>query len=401
MGAYNTIEDYVADKTSNTRASETMPRIAILSLRDVYDHVSCSGGYTFEDVIAKDLDDVSMLVPQQKPEANSAILRRAIKARNWMSSHAPIGRNRAPELMPVPLEHNVDLFFYYAARPSDLNTLHAVKGWRRRSGFAVCWLQEIWVEALPKLGRLLDALNEFDHIICSVYHTVQPLRDLLKVPVSYMPGGVDTELFCPFPTPPARAIEIANIGGINAQTHTALIEYTERTGGFYFYSTIRGHHGMDSHVAHRRNYAGTLKRSKYFLSYMAKVAQTNQRGSQEEFGPRYVEGVAAGAVLLGDRLTGPAFEENLGWTDSVIDVPYNSCGLIEAINTLEADPKRVATIRRRNIIQALSRHDHLHRWERVLAIAGMKPSAKMPARKARLAKLIHQVEKAADGSFQP
>ena len=384
---------------SSMPAADAKPRVAIFSLRAANDHVSAAGGYVFEDIVTHELDTATLLTPRPLAPPKSALARQAVQTRNWLRRHALIGRNRAPDLTPVHLEDDVDLFFYHAATPRSLNALHAVKGWREHSGFAICWLQEIWATSLPHLGGLVDVLNKFDHVICPLWNTFKPLRALLDVPVSYLPAGVDTELFCPFPTPPPRVIDITNIGGLDPQTHEELIDYAARTGKYYAYGTIRGHHGMASHRAHRRNYADQLKRSRYFLSYMAKVTFPEQRGPQEEFGPRYIEGVAAGAVLLGDRLRNPGFEEYLGWEDSVIEAPYPSHGITRIIDALEADPQRVAAIRRRNILQALRRHDHLHRWGAVLDIAGLDPTPGMAQRQIRLNDLIERVGNAPDSDF--
>ncbi len=390
-----TLETVIA----NMSAENAEPRVAVLSTRDIYDHVSASGGYTFEDAIAADLDQAIHLSPRQKPLPASAVLKFATRARNWFSRRNVITRNRAPNLTPAPLDRDVDLFFFHPARTGDLKTLHAVRNWRKKSRFAICWLQEIWAHNLPHLNGLRDELNRFDHVICPLYQTLEPLREWLDVPVTYLPAAVDTELFCPFPSPPARAIDITNIGGADPWTHEELIAYAERTGKYYSYDTIRGYAGMASHIAHRRNYAGMLKRSKYFLSYIAKVDRPGQRGAQEEFGPRYIEGAAAGAVLLGDRPQNAAFREYFGWEDAVIDAPYPSHGISDIIEALEADPARVAAIRRRNIIEALSRHDHLHRWRRVLEIAGLPPTPKLTLRQARLDRLIRHVEAADESLF--
>jgi hypothetical protein len=214
--------------------------------------------------------------------------------------------------------------------------------------------------------------------------------------VTYLPWGVDAALFCPWPRPPARAIDICGIGGISQKTHEALVDHADRTGMFYLYNTIVGRHGMVSHAAHRHNYAGTLKRSKYFLTYLAKYTRAEERGRQEEFGLRYIEGVSAGAVLLGNRVCNPAFEEYLGWTDSVIDIPFR-CETPGAIVTaLEADPGRVAAIRRRNVVNALQRHDHLHRWRAVLDIAGLPECPALVEREARLERLAEAATQAPD-----
>lgn len=366
------------------------PRVAILSLREVNRHVSRSNGYDFEDVIAREIDSAELVTPHQA--GRPAHL--ALKAMSWLDAH----RLPAPRLgfdgLATAVGEEVDLFFFHPAILQDLRYLTAVKGWRERSRVAVCWFQELWLKELPRLDAFADLLNRFDHVISPFHHTTAALADRLSVPVSYLPWGVSTDLFCPFPAPPRRVIDLCRVGKVDAATDTDLIGQVDRTGGYYYYETATGRVEAESFAAHRRNYAGMLKRSKYFLTYMAKRALSQHRGVQEEFGLRYFEGAAAGTVMLGDVVANPAFAEGFGWTDSVIPSAYGSREVPVLVERLEADPARVAAIRRRNVTEALARHDHLHRWERVLDFVGLQPLPGLDTRRARLADLAAMAARA-------
>lgn len=368
-------------------AGDAPPRVCVLSLREMEAHVARAGGYEFEDVIARDLDDARILTPR-----HAGWSPQRLGLHRWLSRRTPLARRLSPGLQVPALDRDVELLFLSAAQLSDLSALAAVKDWRRRSRVAICWLQELWAADIPRNGRLLEVLNAFDHVICPFHHTTEPLRQRLDVPVSYLPWGIDALGFCPWPAPPARVIDAYNIGGISRTTHAAMVAHAEATGRFYLHDTTRGRRTVDSHVAHRRNYGATLKRTKYFFAHQAKVLRADERGAQEEFGLRYLEGTAAGAVLLGDRVDNPAFEQHLGWTDAVIPIPYDCPGIGAVIEDLERQPERIAAARRANVVNALRRHDHLHRWDRVLALAGLEPSPKMQARRAALEARAAQVE---------
>jgi hypothetical protein len=389
----NKFEGHSSAKLSDDVKIGHSPRVAIFSLRHAENHVSRACGYEFEDLIASELDDALLLSPRYE-----GMSRLALKAKRWIARHSTVmpsfGFNAAPSL----LDQDVDLFFFSAAQFRDLDCLETVKNWRKRSRFAVCWLQELWIADIPRLGARVDALNMFDHVICPFHFSTEALRDRLSVPVTYIPWGVDTEVFCPWPTPPHQAIDICGIGAVAPATHANLIDYADRTGKFYFYNTVQGRATMDSHQAHRHNYAGTLKRSKYFLTYKAKIGQTDERLAQEEFGLRYFEGIAAGAVLLGDRIESPAFTENFGWEDAVIEMPYSAPDAGAFIDQLNTEPDRISAARSRNVIHALARHDHLHRWQEVLKIAGMDALPKLQVRQEKLAGLSAMVEAANPGS---
>lgn len=360
------------------------PRVTVFSTRMIEKHVSRTSGYEFEDMIVEELDDAVLHAPSV-----NRMSRFIMRAKGKIARKLPFVKKINLNWKTAVPDQECDLFFVSIAQPRDLNYLDLAKGWRKSSRFAVCWLQELWAADIPRLGHRLDILNSFDHVICPFYHTTEYLRARLSVPVTYMTWGTDTALFNPFPIPPRRVIDICRIGEMPPETHNALRDYADQTGKYYSYSTVNGLMTAPSHRAHRHNYAGTLKRSKYFITYLAKVTQTVERVAQEEFGLRYIEAIASGAIMLGDQPSNPAFTEYFGWEDSVVAAPYGSPDMLSVIEALDADPARIERIRRRNISEALNRHDHLHRWEKVLEIAGLQERPQMAIRRSRLGDLAH------------
>lgn len=380
-------------------SDRTRPRVAVMSLRNFENHVSRSCGYEFEDVICEQLDFARLIAP-----ASPGRFPIGRSLRNWVTRR--VGNDQAtralnPGAEKTRLDADYDLFFFSAARLRDLLDLDTVPDWRARSRFAVCWLQELWNNDITDDNKLLDLLNRFDHVICSFEHSIEPLAKRISVPVSYLPWSVDTQLFCPFPEPPRRVIDVAAVGVVPPDADKALRCYADDTGGYFYRTTVHGMPFIQDHRGHRENYAGLLKRSKYFLSFAAKFMATEERGAQVEFGLRYIEGVAAGTVLLGNRIDNDAFRDYLGWEDSVVELSIDDPSPDRLIRRLEADPERVAAARRANLINALTRLDHLHRWQDVLAIADMLETPAMIQRRKRLSDLADMVRKADDQVLVP
>jgi hypothetical protein len=361
-----------------------------MSMRNIERHVSRSCGYEFEDMICGELDFAELVAPGPSTGPLAGPMR---SLRNRLTAN--FGPRPAFGALNagggrVHMETDVDLFFFSAALPRDLAELSKVPNWRKRSRFAVCWMQELWIAGIPLQKRTLDVLNQFDHVICSFHHTVEPLRERLSVPVTYMPWGIDTELFCPYPNTPARTIEVAAIGAIPEATEAALVRHADETGTTFLYQTVFGPSSIKSHKAHRHNFAGQLKRSEFFLCYLAKFDNA-QRDRQVEFGLRYIEGVAAGAIVLGDPVDNPAFQEHLGWTDSLIRLDSTETRPEELIRALKSQPERLAAARTRNVVNALLRHDNVYRWQEVLRIAGLPETPALRQRQNRLEALADAV----------
>lgn len=366
--------------TTNNSARRT----GIFTLRSFARQVSRCPGYEFEDMIADEVEPGSVLIDASAQEINQ----RGLRARNWLSRKGiPVG-NTTFGAKTRSVGQSFDLFFFSPALPRDLLHLTALNDWRAQSSKAVCFLQELWIaEVDDVVARYGPILNQFDHVLCGFYYSAEALAERLDVPVSYMPYGVDAELFNPGTQNLPRVIDVCAIGNMDGTTHDALWKWSEaRADRYYSYTTTGAASFSVSHRHHRQNLAQTLQRSKYFFTYLAKKVVTGQRHAQEEFGPRYFEGAAAGAIQLGDPVkSNPSYLEHLDWDDAVIDMPYSSAEIPAMIEALEAEPDRIEAIRHANVSNCLLRHDHLYRWDEVLKVAGLSVTPQAEDRRARLA----------------
>lgn len=363
------------------------PRVAVLSLRNYETHVSRACGYEFEDLICEQLDYAQLITPM--PVGRFGIRQRLGTQLTRRTGWTGAQNIMIPGSERLSLGHEHDLFFFSAAQLRDLAALSAVPDWREKSRFAVCVLQEIWARDIADRNRLFDLLNQFDHVFCTFHHSLEPLRQRISVPVSFLQWSVDVERFCPYPNPPERVIDVAGIGVVQPDTEAALIRYADETGGFFHYQTVFGPSTTRSHKGHRHNYAGLLKRSKYFLCYAAKFANA-ERGRQMEVGLRYVEGAASGAVMLGEPIDSPSYHDWFDWPDAVIPLSPDATDPDALIRALEQDPERVEMARRASMTAALTRLDNLYRWRDVLRVAGLPETPGMQARQARLYNLATQ-----------
>jgi hypothetical protein len=155
---------------------------------------------------------------------------------------------------------------------------------------------------------------------------------------------------------------------------------------FYIYDTITRLETLD-HREHRTLIANMAKRSRYFLVNSAKIDLPEETHGQCEFGPRFLEGAAAGTVMLGDHPENEAFKTHFDWPDAVIRVPYDSPNVAKVLAALDGQPDRLEEIRRNNVVQSLLRHDWVYRWRAILDIVGLEPTAGVIAREKRLKEL--------------
>src|SRR6266481_4768118 len=357
------------------------PRVLIFSLRNIFPKAlfRCPL-YEFEDTICE-IDSAELLAPQLDPYS----MRSTFAMR--LAYHAPVTLN--PGIRRISPKTHYDMFFAVCgglASPYDLLMINAVSHVRDMCRTSVCLVDELWAKQMFKHRHFLRVLAKFDVVMLYYSQTVKPLSEQIGCKCVFFPPGVDAVLFCPYPNPPKRVIDVCSIGRRSEITHQRLLRMVRETGLFYLHDSIGGSQAINS-KEHRALFANVAKRSRYFIVNPGKIDEPGQRGNQIEVGNRYFEGAASGAIMVGGRPANEEFERLFDWPDAVTRLPYDSGDIDKVIADLDRDPERQDRIRRTGVIQALTRHDWVYRWEAVLKTVGLEPTQGVSERKERLRKL--------------
>jgi hypothetical protein len=293
-----------------------------------------------------------------------------------------------PGLRRVRLTRDYDLFVAVCQSYEDLLYINAIDGWKDRCGITVCWIDEIWACSLHKYRHWLSALNQFDHVFIGLNGSVAPLSEALGRPCQWIPPAVDTVRFTPLPLPVARVIDVFSMGRKSEPNHQALRELAARNEIFYLHDTFAAAEAkVFDHREHRDLLASLSKRSRYFTVARAKMNDNLQTQAQIEFGHRYYEGAAAGAVMIGQVPDCESFRKMFSWQDAVIKTQIDGSDVVEILRSLDFEPERLRELSRRNAVESLLRHDWLYRWQTIFDVAGIKQSSGMITRYERLQKL--------------
>jgi hypothetical protein len=366
----------------------------LLSLRKVEDVVAYCAQYEFEDVISSVMD-AETAAPEKLDGVERS--RKAYKLVRYLSGSRHLARAAVRPLAQPLLDRDYDLFLPIFSHPYQLFALSCVPEWRKRCRKAVCFIVEAWAEMLP--GYLLELLSEFDQVFIAAQHVIGTVSKLIGRPCTYMPQGVDALRFCPWPDPPARSIDVCNIGRRSPVTHEKLLDRARQGRLFYYYDTIKPSakqvtFHVSSGAEHRLLLANLLKRSRYFIANRARANQPELTRGRDEIAGRFFEGTAAGAIVLGDPPNIDEFRSRFDWPDAVIPMPFDAPEVLKRIEELEEDPRRQERIRKENVANALLRHDWVHRLRTMLDAVCVAPPARMLAREARLAALAAEVRRA-------
>jgi hypothetical protein len=297
-----------------------------------------------------------------------------------------------PGVQSISASGHYDILFTICGYPQDLIMFNSVSNLRDVCRTSVCLLDELWINDMVKHRHFLRILAKFDVVMLYYNQTVKPLSEIIGRRCVYLPPGVDTLLFCPGPKPPERVVDVYSIGRRSEVTHQRLLDMARESGLFYLHDSIGGNQAINS-KQHRALFANIAKRSRYFIVNPGKMDEPDQRGQQIETGNRYFEGAAAGAIMVGERPNNEVFEGLFDWPDAVTRVPYGSRDIDVVINDLDRDPERQDRIRRTGVIQALTRHDWVYRWEAILNEVGLEPMQGVQERKDRVRRLAEAVSR--------
>ncbi|MGC2459696.1 MAG: glycosyltransferase [Steroidobacteraceae bacterium] len=371
--------------------------VLLLSMRRLADQVAYCMQYEFEDVIGEvtgaDLVEADNLAALE-------LSRRAYKLARFATASRRLARALSPRPSIVPLQRNYELFLPIFNHTHELYTLATIPNWRKRCRYAACFVAEVWLHLLPRY--LLEQLADFDHVFVGGYHCVEEVARITGRPCSYLPLAVDVLSFSPAPQFPARMIDVYNIGRRSQVTHQALVRAARERQIFYCYDTIAAS-GLDRKQRtfsvqdsgeHRFQLANILQHTRYYFANRARVNEPKYTRGRDEVSGRFYEGAAAGTVMIGEAPRLDSFAQQFDWTDAVIHVPFDSPDIMQILARLDAEPERLASARRNNIIHAALRHDWLHRLRTVFDTFHLAPTPAMLQRQQRLQALASLPETA-------
>ncbi len=382
-----------ASVAASAPVSHAPDGVLLLSQRRLADLVAFCLVYEFEDVLGA-VTGAQRLEAVDLPALEFS--RRAYRLARMLGS-PKLARKLAPyPSSNIVLNRDYDLFFPMFSHTHELYALAMIPNWRERCRKAACFITEVWSDKLPEY--LVEQLSQFDHIFIGFSHSVEEVARITGRPCSYLPLASDVLRFAPASSDAPRPIDVCNIGRRSSVTHQALLEQAKTDGIFYYYDTVAASGAdrkqrtfkVDVPHEHRLMLAALLKRSRYYFANRSLINQPDVTGGREEISARFYEGAAAGTVMIGEAPRTDVFRKQFDWVDSVIHVPFDSPDIGQILKSLDADPTRIANIRRNNVRQAALRHDWLHRIEAAFKTLGFAPTAAMQERAQRLQHIAAQ-----------
>ena len=352
-------------------------RVLILSDRECAPTLSRCGTYEFED-LARSVDAVD-LVP-----ANGHAGRLGRRIERLIPGALP---------MPPKLDRGepYDLLFASFHSLPDLARLHPLGRILGLARHTVINIDELWGTDLLRHSGDLAMLRRFDRVFTPCAGGLEVLRNAIGRPCEYLAPSVDALRFAPRDPALRRTIDIHLMGRRRPALHQALREAAEKTDRFYLFDAGQFNVPIPNYVEHRLRLSDLVQRTRFFVVDVANSDKPEKTGNQDEFGPRYVEGAAGGAILIGRAPRTPTFESEF-WPGAVHPIEPDSAEIARVLDDLDSYPEEADRIRRTNVAQVMRRHDGVYRWEQILRAVGLEPLPALTARKQQLDRLAASIE---------
>ncbi|MEM6253738.1 MAG: glycosyltransferase [Cyanobacteria bacterium P01_D01_bin.156] len=376
------------DNSLEKEAKDSL-RILVISVRGFRSQIANCSIYEFEDVLCE-LEGARLYAPNHEFE----IPRRVYRLAKYATGSDHIARTIAPFPAEVLLEEDYDLLLAVLDNPWQIHLMEAIKNWQDRCRYTACFIQETWKPSFDDWRLAYEPFKNFDHIFSGTAHCVETLANAAGVPCEYLPPGVDTLKFCPYPNPVERNIDVCCVGRRLPQAHQSLFAKSQQDHSFFYYfDTIKSKSlEVDNAREHRTKLVSLLQRSRYNITAPAKFNSLKETGGAQEIGTRFFEGTAAGTVLIGMPPRGDLFPRCFDWEDAVIKVDVNQHDVVDVIHELNTHPDWIENISRNNIVNSLRKHDWSYRWRRILAPFDLQPSSAVIRREQYLRDLACTIE---------
>jgi hypothetical protein len=222
-----------------------------------------------------------------------------------------------------------------------------LRGFVRRSAFVV----DAWKPSIGKIGALAVA-QRLNPCFVPFLEGCEALRKRFPAGrFEWLPWGVDAVNFAA-PEEAKRDVFAYWMGRRHEPLHRAMLAYCQRNGLNYRYTTRPGEFADPAELGR------FIGRCQYFMVTPPDLDNPLRTGGFSPFVMRYLEGLSAGARLLGVLPSSGEYQMLLP-RDAILEVAPDGSDLAERLDADQANPDARFAVER---ARALVRRDHS--WER-------------------------------------
>ena len=234
-------------------------------------------------------------------------------------------------------------------------------------------------------------LSRFDRITCFCRDLADEFERASGVPTLYWPAHTDVLNF--HSTSDHRPIDLIVVGRRNWRLHGPLHHHfnaPERQRIFLDFVT-RTKMKLSCENEFRLLMA-TYSRSK--AAFCFEPSDLSRFEGRSPMTSRWIHAWSSGCTVFGKRPTGSGVKGQMDWPESTIDLPDSPMAAIRLVEDTLCDEDAMRRRRKRNVIEAIQRHDTRHRLRDLFSNLNLPLPAQL---QDGLAKLTHRAEELSAG----
>jgi hypothetical protein len=236
------------------------------------------------------------------------------------------------------------------------------------------WLEPVWslfdrrvlyvVDALQPEQVWAGRLQRYDLVACYCRDLGDALGAAHGVPTLYWPSHTDVLGF--HSAADFRPIDLIVVGRRDTRQHGPLHRHFNDPGrDRIFLDFVTRTQGPTTAEEEFRLLTLTQARSK--AAFCFEAGDRPRFAGRSPFLARWVYAWGAGCTVFGSRPTGIGAAAQMDWPESMFDLPGDSAEAIGFVEAVLRDEEGLRRRRRRNVTEALRRHDTRHRLRGLLA----------------------------------
>jgi hypothetical protein len=262
-----------------------------------------------------------------------------------------------------------DLAILLSRHPSDLALLNHATAVIGPDTTLVVVLTELWPTFVvdQRQREALRLLRRADLVIVNQVSSLAPLRAHLGVSgpnCRFLPPALDLLRFMSWPEA-VRDVDVFAPGRRPPRVHASLRCALESGELRYVFDSFTPASVPDL-ADHRTFFISQARRARTMLAYPARLAEPSVTGGSVEFGVRYMEAMASGAVPFGHRIDQSTYHEHFDQIPAVLEIGDEDAATVFR----RIDPVEEQHMRDRNLLIALGTADWAHRLRTIFRCIG-------------------------------
>ena len=283
-------------------------------------------------------------------------------------------------------DHGANILLHYALSANDVKAYAALMPVSDKFTHQILYIKD----TLQPHHLSTAEISHYDLIACNCIDLARSFQLMHGVQTLYWPSHTDVLNF--HSTNDYRPIDLLVVGRRDESLHTPIHRhFNDPTRDRIFLDFVTKTQG-DISIEHQFQLLMTTH-ARSTAAFCFEPSDRERFSGRSPFLARWVHAWAAGCTVFGTRPIGAGAADQMNWDESMFDLPIDPQDAIHVIEATLNDPIALRVRRKRNVIEALRRHDTRNRLRALFLALGLELPEKLEIELSRLSRKVTEMEK--------